>query len=274
MSPEPQSSVDPRRELWRYGSYEIVGDWFRDASISVIDRVDAVRPMAPAVRWLDVATGTGAVAIEAARRGATVTAIDVTPELLDIARSRASTADVELELVADDFDHYLATQVGEPYDIITSSFGVIFSPDPPVTAHALANSVASSGLLGIVAWAPGSVFMVPESIRSLPPEPMPAQDIDRWAMNIGELFDPTGMTVVDQHRATQGIEFGSAVEAAHALERWSGGWAKLFGYLDSVGVGEVGRSAFVEHLERFGSVTGNRFVVHADYVVTVLRRER
>ena len=85
--------ADPRRELWRRGSYEIVGDWLAPASLSVLDSIGS---RLRGLRLLDVAAGTGTVAIEAARRGAVVVGMDLTDELVDIARRRAAGVGVRL----------------------------------------------------------------------------------------------------------------------------------------------------------------------------------
>ncbi len=173
---QPTGDVDPRRAMWRRGSYEIVGDWFREASTSVIDTIAEAGGAARGSTWLDIATGTGAVAIEAARRGARVTAVDLTDELLDIAQARADRADVDIAFVLDDFDKFLGSAEHGRYDVTTSSFGVIFAPDPAATAAGLERAIRPGGWLGFTAWAPGSVFVVPESISSLLPEPMPGPD--------------------------------------------------------------------------------------------------
>lgn len=271
MSQSP-GDIDPRRAMWRRGSYEIVGDWFRDASISVIDHLEKASGTVVGGAWLDVATGTGAVAIEAARRGATVTGVDLTDELLDIARARADRAGVDITLVLDDFDSFLGSSDPQQYDAVTSSFGVIFAPDPVATAAGLARVLRPGGWLGLTVWAPRSVFIVPDSIGSLLSDPMPGPDMTRWADGVEALFAGTHLEMVDQHTWTQDISFSSPSHAASEIERWSGGWAQLLEHLDSLALGQVARGALEEHLASFGSEESTSFVLHADYVVTVLHR--
>lgn len=71
-------------DIWRRGDYGLVGDWFQSASRSVLD-TDAGPLLLDGRTVLDVAAGTGTVAIEAARQAATVVAYDITPELLTTA---------------------------------------------------------------------------------------------------------------------------------------------------------------------------------------------
>ncbi|MGH3072114.1 MAG: class I SAM-dependent methyltransferase [Gaiellaceae bacterium] len=63
--------------------------------------VSALEPR-PGERWLDVATGTGAVAIRAAERGVRVTAIDIAPQMVRHARANATATGVNVEFLVGD----------------------------------------------------------------------------------------------------------------------------------------------------------------------------
>src|SRR4051812_26458533 len=81
-------------------------------------------------RVLDVACGTGVVAVTCARRGAKVTGLDLTPELLETARENAQLAGVEI-----DFREGDAEQLPFPdstFDAVLSQFGHMFAPRPEV----------------------------------------------------------------------------------------------------------------------------------------------
>src|SRR5436190_11355886 len=89
----------------------------------------------PGTRVLDVACGTGNLAIPAARAGAVVTGVDIAPNLLEQARQRAAA-----ESLAATFDEGDAEQL--PYadgqfDIVTSMFGAMFAPRPELVASEL-----------------------------------------------------------------------------------------------------------------------------------------
>src|ERR1043166_6216725 len=79
---------------------------------------------------LDVACGTGVVAITAARRGAHVRGIDLTPELLEHARENASVADVVIEFREGDVEALPFSN--DEFDVVLSQFGHIFAPKPKV----------------------------------------------------------------------------------------------------------------------------------------------
>ena len=78
--------------MWGNGPYERVTNTLTDLHDLVIERVDPK----PGERALDAATGTGAVAILAAKRGADVVGQDLAPVLIDTARERAVEEDVDV----------------------------------------------------------------------------------------------------------------------------------------------------------------------------------
>ena len=81
----------------------------------------------PGQRVLDVATGTGNVALRAAEHGATVTAVDITPEQLEIGRREAEARGLEIDWREADAQD-LPFQDGA-FDVVTPAAGAIFAPD-------------------------------------------------------------------------------------------------------------------------------------------------
>ncbi|MEM9712752.1 MAG: class I SAM-dependent methyltransferase, partial [Actinomycetota bacterium] len=232
---------------------------------------EAVGPLAGR-RLLDVATGTGSVAIEAARRGATVVGVDVTDELVEIATARAADAGVEVRFEIGDFDR-LDVILGETgFDVITSSFGVIFAPDPSSTLAGLRQLLAPGGVIGVAGWDPDGVFVVPESMLELLPERPAMPDMATWTTAIGSLAERAGCEVLSSEAGELVIPFGSVDDGAEQLERWSGGWGQLLELFDSIGVGDDARARFVDHLDAFSSDGDSGIVLHATFHTSVLGR--
>jgi ubiquinone/menaquinone biosynthesis C-methylase UbiE len=103
-------------------------------------------------RVLDVGTGSGQVAIPAARTGATVVATDITPELLDA--GRRSGAPVEW-MYGD--AQQLPFPDGE-FDVVLSCVGAIFAPNHQAVADELLRVCGPGGRIGMINWTPeGSV---------------------------------------------------------------------------------------------------------------------
>ncbi|MEO1059934.1 MAG: class I SAM-dependent methyltransferase [Actinomycetota bacterium] len=273
MSSEPDGGdIDPRRAMWRRGSYEIAGDWVRPASLSVLDRLEEVSGSIDGRRLLDAATGTGAVAIEAARRGAVVVGVDLTDELVDIGRHRAAEAGVEVRLAIGDFDR-LDEVIGDAvFDVITSSFGVIFAPDPPTTLAGFDRLLAPDGLVGVTGWDPDGVMMVPDTLLELLPQRPVMPDMSTWTTAVGPFAADGGFEVAAAVADDLVIRFASVADAAEQLERWSGGWAQLLETFDSLGVGGEARARLVEHLAAFSTTQEKGIGLCARFHTSVLRR--
>lgn len=122
-------------------------------------------------RVLDVATGTGNVAIRAAEAGAEVVASDLTPENFEAGRREARARGVELEWVEADAE---ALPFGDgEFDVVTSSFGAMFAPDHRAVAGELVRVCRPGGTIGMLNYTPeglaGEFFQVFTPYMPAPP---------------------------------------------------------------------------------------------------------
>ena len=101
----------------------------------------------PGTRVLDVATGTGAVALRAAERGALVTAVDIAPTLLERARTAALEAGLTIEFQVADAERL--PFASSSFDAIASAQGAVFAPDREAVARELTRVCRPGGLLGL-----------------------------------------------------------------------------------------------------------------------------
>ena len=104
----------------------------------------------PGLRFLDVATGTGAVARLAARAGADVTGIDLAPALVETARGMARAEGLDVRFLVGDAEQLPVAD--EEFDAVASSMGAIFAPVHARVAAELARVTRSGGRLAISAW--------------------------------------------------------------------------------------------------------------------------
>ena len=87
MQPVPWDQLKTKlRDTWMAGDFGQVARFTARAAEEFVDRLN----IRPGMRVLDVACGTGNLAIPAARKGAEVTGVDIAPNLLEQARQRAS----------------------------------------------------------------------------------------------------------------------------------------------------------------------------------------
>ncbi|MEP7028681.1 MAG: class I SAM-dependent methyltransferase [Candidatus Eisenbacteria bacterium] len=122
-------------------------------------------------RLLEVAGGTGVVAVTAARLGAKVTGSDLTPELLEQARANAEIAGVEIEFHEADVEHL---PFGDSqYDVVLSQFGHMFAPRPEVAVAEMLRVLKPGGTIAFSTWPPehfiGRMFAL--TARFAPPPP-------------------------------------------------------------------------------------------------------
>lgn len=123
-------------------------------------------------RVLDVACGTGVVAITAARIGARVTALELTPELLAAARENSQTAELNVDWHEGDVE---ALPFGDAeFDIVLSQFGHMFAPRPDVAIAQMLRVLKPGGTIAFVTWPPelligASFALVGSYMPPLPP---------------------------------------------------------------------------------------------------------
>jgi SAM-dependent methyltransferase len=120
---------------------------------------------------LDVACGTGVVALTAARLGAHVTGIDITPELVAHARENAALAQVELELHEGDAE---SLPFGDgAFDHVVSQFGHMFAPRPEVAIAEMLRVLKPGGTIAFSTWPPelftGRFFALAGKYAPMPP---------------------------------------------------------------------------------------------------------
>jgi ubiquinone/menaquinone biosynthesis C-methylase UbiE len=139
-------------------------------------------------RWLDVATGTGAVAIRAAQAGAEVVGVDITPALLELARAEGD----DLPIRWDEGDAQDLPYEDASFDVVSSCFGAIFAPDDQAVARELARVCAPGGRLGLTAWCEEEgLRSVYERAEIEPPDPDPTRWSDEAHVRrlLGEAFE-------------------------------------------------------------------------------------
>ena len=127
-------------------------------------------------RVADLACGTGVVAVTAARLGARVTGLDLTPELLTRARQNAATAGVEIDFHEGDVEYLPFPDVA--FDVVVSQFGHMFAPRPDVALAEMLRVLRPGGTLAFSTWPPelftGRMFTMVSQYVGPPPSPAPA----------------------------------------------------------------------------------------------------
>ena len=129
---------------------------------------------------LDVACGTGVVAVTAARLGARVTGLDLTPELLERARENAKTANVSIDFHEGDVEK-LPFDNAE-FDVVLSQYGHMFAPRPEIAIAEMLRVLRPGGTIAFSTWPPemivGRMFML--AAKHAPPPPPGVSPPPQW----------------------------------------------------------------------------------------------
>lgn len=156
-----------QQATWSSGDYSVIGAQLQIVGESLAEALD----LRAGQKVLDVAAGNGNASLAAARRNCDVVASDYVGALLKRCQARAEADGLPMQFREAD-----AEQLPFPdasFDVVTSTFGVMFTPDQPRAAGELARVCRPGGKIGLANWTPagfiGELFKVIG--RHLPPPP-------------------------------------------------------------------------------------------------------
>ena len=135
------------RATWASGDYDQIARGIR----SVADHVVRSARIRAGEKVLDVACGTGNTTVMARARGAAVTGLDLTPELIEVAKKRAADEKYE-DITWKEGDAENLPFADGTFDVVVSSCGLMFAPDQQKVADEVARVTKPGGRIAIQAW--------------------------------------------------------------------------------------------------------------------------
>jgi len=188
VSAVPDTELKARhRAMWASGDYPSMVETFL---LPLGPRLVEACGIGEGASVLDVAAGTGNASIPAAEAGASVTASDLTPELLEAGRARAESKGLELEWAEADAENLPFEDAS--FDVVMSSIGAMFAPRHQEVADELARVCRPGGTIGMLNWTPEG--MIGALFRTMgpfaPPPPPGASPPPLWGGedHVRELF--------------------------------------------------------------------------------------
>lgn len=164
--PEMEAIKAGMRATWMAGDFGVIA---KTIGGTAGEPFAARIALQPGDRVLDVACGTGNVAIPLARRGAMVTGVDIAPNLLVQARGRAAAEGLAIQF--DEGDAEQLPYADGAFDVVASMFGAMFAPRPERVAAEFGRVLKPGGLLAMANWTPagfsGQMFKV--GAKHVPP---------------------------------------------------------------------------------------------------------
>ncbi len=243
----PDQVKQGARATWAAGDFDRVAETIWDVGDRLAERLE----IGPGEEVLDVGAGTGNASIPAALAGASVTASDLTPELLEVGRARAAELGAELRWVEADAEALPFDDAC--FDVVVSTFGHMFAPRHRVAAEEIARVLRPGGRIGLCCWDPegriGGFFRTIATHVPAPPGVDHPPPMWGRADHAAQMFEDTGIepeferdsTVTRFDSAEVAVSFyetnfGPIVMAKRNLapERWQRLRDDLVSYFDEV----------------------------------------
>ncbi len=244
-----------QQAAWSSGDYAVVGTTLTIVGESLCEALD----LRAGSRVLDVAAGNGNASLAAARRWCDVVSADYVPALLERARERAAA-----ERLAIEFQEADAEQLPFPaasFDVVVSTFGVMFTPHQEQAARELLRVCRSGGKIGLAYWTPdGFIGQLFKTIGQFIPPPPALQSPALWGteQRLRELFG--GTVDIQAQRRHFVFRYRSPQHWLDVFRTYYGPVHKAFAALDVNGQ-EALAKAVTELLHRFNRASDHSLAV-------------
>jgi ubiquinone/menaquinone biosynthesis C-methylase UbiE len=255
-----------QQTMWASGDFAVVGTTLQIVGELLCEGID----LRAGERVLDVAAGNGNATLAAARRFAAVTSTDYVPALLERGRRRAEAEGLEVSFQPADAEA-LPFPDGS-FDVVLSTFGVMFAPNHDQTASELLRVVRPSGRIGLASWTPqgflGSLFKVIG--RHVPP-PQGVQSPLLWGTeaHLRDLFK--NATRIEHRIRSFAFRYRSPEHFVEVFRTYYGPTHKAFLALDVEGQAALERDVLaLLHESDQGGAAG--LVVPGEYLETTITR--
>lgn len=260
--------VKGRQQLgWATGDYTVIGASTVMVSELLCEAVD----FRAGQTVLDVAAGSGNTALAAARRGGVVTGVDYVTALMARGRERAAAERLQVAFLTGDAERLPFADA--TFDVVLSTFGMIFAPDQEQTARELLRVCRPGGKIGLANWTPagfsGENFRITASY--LPPLPG-LQAPTRWGTAYG-LHSLLGHGAASFQLRQRHVVFraGSAQQYMRTMRTYLGPVMQVFARLAPEAQEALQRD-LLDNIGRFNQSGDTTMRVPAEYLEVVVHR--
>jgi SAM-dependent methyltransferase len=260
------AAVKARQQgAWSSGDYAVVGTTLQIVGEELCEALD----VRSGRTVLDVAGGNGNVSLAAARRWCDVTCTDYVLALLERARERAAADRLEIDVREADAEALPFPDAS--FDVVVSTFGVMFTADQERAAAELLRVCKPGGKIGLANWTPdgfiGQLFKV---IGKHVPPPAGVKSPALWGTRarLAELFE-AGASSVKSSQRTFAFRYRSPQHWLDVFKTYYGPLLKAFGALDSAGQAAFERDV-TALIARFNVADDGTMVVPSEYLEVVI----
>lgn len=270
MTPEMETLKTKLKATWIAGDFGQIAQAYPEGAAEFIERLD----LQVGEKVLDVACGTGNLAIPAARAGAIVTGVDIAPNLVEQARKRAQIEGVNCQF--DEGDAEALPYDNGSFDVVVTMFGAMFAPRPDKTAAELIRVCRSGGRIAMANWTAigfvGKMFKLMGSY--VPPPNMPSPILWGDPVIVSERLKD-GIADLRLNRRLMTFNFPlSSEEVVEHFRKFYGPTQKAFAALDDDQDKQTALRRELENLwQEHNKATDGTMTVESEYLEVVAKRE-
>jgi ubiquinone/menaquinone biosynthesis C-methylase UbiE len=252
---------------WSSGDYAIIGTTLQIVGEALCEALD----LRAGQKVLDVAAGNGNVTLAAARRWCEVVSTDYVPALLERGRERATAERLAIEFRQADAEALPFADAS--FDVVVSTFGVMFTPNQDKAATELLRVCKRGGKIGLANWTPeGFIGQLFKTIGKHMPPPAGVKSPALWGTgaHITELFGAQTSSIQLERRNFV-FRYRSAQHWLDVFKTYYGPVLKTFGALDPQAQAALTDDLFalIKRFDRSGDKT---MVVPSEYLEVVVTR--
>ncbi len=268
--PAPDFAAIKQRQqaTWSSGDYAVIGTTLQIVGELLAEAVD----VRAGERVLDVAAGNGNATLAAARRFAHVTSTDYVPALLDKGRERARAEGLAVQF--HDADAEKLPFPDRSFDVVLSTFGVMFTPDHQAAADEMLRVLRDGGRIGLANWTPegfiGRLFKV---IGTHVPPPAGLKTPALWGTepHLAELLGRAAQITCNRRHFN--FRYRSAAHWVQVFREVYGPTHKAFAALDTTGQRALERD-IIALLEEMNTAGAASLVVPSEYLEIVVTKRK
>lgn len=266
-TPDLAAIKQKQQATWASGDFAVVGTTLQIVGEQLAEAVD----LYAGESVLDVAAGNGNATLAAARRFADVTSTDYVPSLLEKGRQRAQAEALPVRFKVADAEALPFADAG--FDVVLSTFGVMFAPDQARAASEMLRVLRKGGRIGMANWTPegfiGRLFKV---IGAHLPPPAGLKSPALWGTEarLHELFGAQASLIRCKRRYFN-FRYRSAEHWVQVFRDFYGPTHKAFAALPGAAGAALERD-IVALLGEFDTGDGRGLVVPGEYLEVVITR--
>ncbi len=270
---DPNAGIDfdtikqRQQSTWASGDYAIIGTTLQIVGELLAEAAD----IRADERVLDVAAGNGNASLAAARRFAQVTSTDYVSDLLDRGAARAKSEGLRIAFQVADAENL--SFADDAFDVVLSTFGVMFAPDQERAAGELLRVTRRGGRIGLASWtAEGFIGQLFRLIARFSAPSPGLRSPMLWGSepHIVRLFGAQAADIRSERRNFQ-FRYRSAAHWIDVFRSFYGPTHRLFAARDSAEQARLS-AAITELLERLNTGGPRSLVVPGEYLEVVITK--